>query len=431
MSDRIRRREFLRRVGLAGAATTVGLRGGWAGAATRSPNERLNIGVIGTANRAEANIDGVQGENIVAICDIDDLLLGRAGERFPKAKTYHDFRKFLDHPGIDAVVVSTPDHIHIPATLGAIRRGKHVYCEKPLSHTVHEARLAAEAAKEAKVATQVGTQIHAGDNYRRVVELVQAGAIGTVREAHCWVEKSWGGGDRPTETPPVPANLHWELWLGPAPERPYNPAYQPFNWRGWWDFGGGTLADMGCHHIDLPFWALGLRAPTRVEAEGPPVHPESTPAWLIVRYDFPARGDRPPIKLTWYDGGKRPPQFAEGKLPRWGDGTLFVGDKGMLLAGYDRHVLLPEEEYKDYQRPEPSIPSSIGHHAEWIEACKTGRPTTCNFDYSGALTEAVLLGNVSYRVGQPLEWDAAGLRATNCPEADRFLRKEYREGWSL
>ena len=401
----------------------------WAGQG--SPNEKLNIGIIGTAGRAEANIGGVSHQNIVAVCDIDDLLLGKMSDRFPAAKTYNDFRKLLDQEGIDAVVVSTADHVHAVASVMAMKRGKHVYCEKPLSHSVYEARVVAETAAKAKVATQMGTQIHATDNYRRVVELVRSGAIGPVGECHVWCGKTWSGGERPKDTPPVPKSLHWDLWIGPAPERPYSPIYQPANWRRWWDFGSGTLGDMACHYMDLPFWALALKHPTAVAAEGPPVHPETTPEWMIVRYEFPARGDQPPVKLSWYDGGKRPALFAEGKLPRWGDGVLFIGDKGMLIADYSNHRLLPEADFKDFKPPEPTIPNSTGHYHEWITACKTGSPTTCNFAYSGALTETVLLGNVAYRTGKKLAWDAAGLHASNCPDADPYLRREYRKGWSL
>jgi hypothetical protein len=330
--------------------------------------------------------------------------------------------------------------MHAHATLRALRAGLHVYCEKPLTHSVEEARLVAEAATKHKRVTQMGTQVHAGDNYRRVVELVQAGAIGKVAEVHVWCARSWGGPDRPKETEPIPKGLHWDLWLGCAPERPFHHGpdkkgfgtYHPYNWRSWWDFGGGTLNDMACHHMDLPFWALGLRHPTLVVAQGSPVHPETAAMWLIVRYQFPARGEQPPVKLTWYDGGKRPPHFDEGKLPKWGDGTLFVGDKGMLLAGYDSHKLLPEKDFAGYDRPKPTIPASIGHHKEWVEACKSGGPTTCPFDYAGALTEAVLLGTVSYRLGgKPLAWNARGLRATNEPDAERFIKKEYRKPWSL
>ena len=432
MNRRLRRRDFLRTTTAAGlAAAGLGRAPLRADAPQTSPNEKLNIGVIGTTNRASANIEGVSGENIVAYCDIDDRLLARAGDRFPKAKGYADFRKMLEQNDLDAVVVSTADHVHAPATAMAMGLGKHVYCEKPLAHSVYEARTIAERAAKAKVATQMGIQIHAGDNYRRVVELIRSGVIGPVREAHVWVAKTWAGGERPTDTPPVPAGLHWDLWLGPAPERPYNATYQPANWRRWWDFGNGTLGDMACHYMDLPFWALGLRHPTKVEAEGPPVHPETTPPWLIVRYAFPARGEQPPVNLTWYDGEKRPKAPEGVTLPARGDGVLFVGDKGALFSTYTRYKLFPEETFKDVPPPEERIPASIGHYKEWIEACKTGKPTTCHFGYAGALSESVLLGNVAYRTGKALEWDPAALKATNCPEADRYLRREYRKGWVL
>jgi predicted dehydrogenase len=319
------------------------------------------------------------------------------------------------------------------ATVAALKRNLHVYCEKPLTHTVSEARIVAETTRQFKRVTQMGTQIHAGSNYRRVVELVKSGAVGPVREVHNWVGSVWKGlpEGRPAETPPIPDYLHWNLWLGPAPHRPYHPAYVPAAWRGWWDFGGGAMADMACHHMDLPFWALDMRHPLTIEAEGPPVNPETCPAWLIVRYEFPARGALPPVKLTWYNGDKRPPYITEGKLPPWGAGTLFVGEKGMLLADYDRHVLLPEKDFAEFKPPKPFITESIGHHNEWIEACKTGGPTTCNFDYAGALTETVLLGNVAYRTGKKLDWDAKQLQARSCPEADRFIQHHYRQGWTL
>jgi predicted dehydrogenase len=328
-------------------------------------------------------------------------------------------------------VIATPDHTHAIATLAALETGRHVYCEKPLTHTVAEARKVTDAARKHRRVTQMGTQIHASGNYRRVVEIIQSGAIGEVGEVHCWADRVWSGsGERPTETPPVPAHLHWDLWLGRAPVRPYHPAYVPINWRGWWAFGGGTLGDMGCHHMDLPYWALDLRHPETIEAEGPPTNTETTPAWLIVRYTYPSRDKKPPVHLTWYNGGKRPPHFAEKTVPEWGDGTLFVGKKGMLLANYDRYVLLPEKDFAGFEPPKPFIPDSIGHHAEWILACKTGGKTTCNFDYSGVLTEAVLLGNVAYRTGTRLEWDARKLKAKNCPEAELYLKPEYEQDTS-
>jgi predicted dehydrogenase len=397
----------------------------------QSPNEKLNIGIIGVANQGRYNLDNVRGENIVALCDVDDNLLNAAWQEFPQARIYRDFRKLLELNALDAVVISTPDHIHAPATLMALQSGRHVYCEKPLTHTVAEARRVAETARRYKRVTQMGTQIHAGSNYRRVVERIQSGAIGKVGEVHVWLDTVYTGNGRPAETPPVPPNLHWNLWLGPAPVRPYHPAYLPFWWRQWWDFGGGTLADMACHWIDLPHWALNLRHPVTIEAEGPPLKAENTPEWLIVRYEYPARDGQPPVKLTWYNSGKRPALVLEGKVPNWGAGTLFVGEKGMLLSDYGKHILLPEKEFAGFQPPAPSIPDSIGHHQEWIHACKTGATTTCNFDYAGALTEAVLLGNVAYRTGNKLTWDAVNLKAVGCPEADSFLHPVYRKGWKV
>jgi len=425
------RRVFLQQsIAGAVAAATAGRPGR---AQTRSANEKLGIAIIGVAGQGEYNLNNVfASETIVALCDVDENRAAAARNRFPKATFHTDFRRLFDQKDIDAVVISTPDHTHAPATVMALKAGKHVYCEKPLTHSVYEARVVAETAVKMKRATQMGTQIHAGPNYRRVVELIKSGAIGPVREAHCWVGGAWVGADRPQDTPPIPAGLHYDLWLGPAPYRPYHPTYMPANWRGWWDFGGGTLGDMGCHHMDLAYWALDLTHPLTVEAEGPPVHPESAPPWLRVRYEYPARGSQPPVRLTWWHGEKnRPPQFAEGKLPEWGNGTLFVGEKGMLLADYDKHVLLPQKDFEGFKRPDPFIPNSIGHHNEWIRACKTGSPTTCNFTYSGALTEAVLLGNVAYRSGKKLQWDPKHLKITNAPDAERFLRREYREGWAL
>lgn len=430
MPKRMTRRVFMQSAALGAAGFWLAAEGGSARAA--SPNEKLDIGVIGVANRGADNLRGVSSQNVVALCDVDDNYLTAAARNYPSARTYHDFRKLLEQKGLDAVVISTPDHTHAPAAILALQAGLHVYCEKPLTHTVYEARVVAELTKKHRRVTQLGTQIHAGSNYRRVVELVKSGAIGKVAEVHVWVGGGYSGGNRPADMPPVPPSLHWDLWLGPAPERPYHPAYVPFHWRGWWDFGNGTLGDMACHHMDLPYWALELRHPLTIEAEGPPVHPESCPPWLIVRYQYPARGEQPPVSLTWYNGDKRPPYFAEGKLPPdWSAGTLFVGEKGMLLADYDRYMLLPKEQFAGFESPKPFIPESIGHYNEWIEACKTGGTTTCNFDYSGALTEAVLLGNVAYRTGQKLEWDAQNLKATNCPEADRFLRREWRKGWGM
>lgn len=436
MHRRQTRREFLQASALAGAGFWVA--GRRAFAQTTAPSEKLGVAVIGITGQGAWNLRQVSnGEasvisNVVALCDVDENRSAEMRNQYPNARFFVDFRKMLDvQKDIDAVVIATPDHTHAPAALLALRAGKHVYCEKPLAHTVREVRLMREAAAKAKVATQMGTQIHSRNNYRRVVELIQTGVIGEVREVHVWVEREWGGIERPQDTPPVPEGLNYDLWLGPAVFRPYHPNYLPERWRAWWDFGGGTLADMGCHYMDLAHWSLDLRHPMAVEAEGPPVHPESCPIWLIVKYQYPARGKLPPVSLTWYNGKRRPHYFAEGKLPQWGDGCLFVGQNGMLLADYDRHVLLPEAAFADFKRPEPFIPESIGHHLEWLEACKTGEKTTCNFDYSGALAETVLLGNVAYRSGKKIEWDADRLKITNTRDADKFLDTPRRAGWEI
>ena len=434
MSRRRSRRQFLQQ-GLAAGTALAGV-GYWsqrAAAESKGPNERLNIGIIGSGGRGGANLGSVSTENIVALCDVDRNNLDQAAAGHPDARRYADFRKMLDEgKDLDAVVVSTPEHTHAVATLMAIRLGKHVYCEKPLAHSVAETRAVREAAAKHKVVTQMGTQIHAEENYRRVVELVQAGAIGAVSECHVWVSRDWGGGERPAGEHPVPRHLHWDLWLGPAPARPFNEAYVPGpKWYKYWDFGNGVLPDLGSHWNDLPFWALKLGAPKTVEAEGPPVSPETAPAWMIVRWEHAARDGRPPVKLTWYHGGKRPALVSEGKVPAWENGVLFVGSKGMILADYDKFALLPEAQFTDFKPHAPSIPPSRGQHAEWIHACKTGSPTTCNFDYSGSLTEANLLGNVAYRVGKKLEWDPAALKCPNAPEADALIRPTFRSGWTL
>ena len=426
------RRDFLKSSGAGAAALSAGVWSSLPARESRAASEKLNIACIGTANRAAADVSGVKGENIVALCDIDKNYLDRASKQFPTARTYADYRELIaaEADKIDAVVVATADHNHAPATLRAIQAGLHAYCEKPLTHTVHEARIIAEAAKKHDVATQLGTQIHAGDNYRRVVEIVQAGVLGDVTEVHVWVGKHWGGGERPEKGQEPPKTLSWDLWLGPAPERPYAAGrYHPANWRRWWDFGQGTLGDMACHYMDLPFWALNLRHPTACRAEGPEAHPETCPLGLTVHYDFPAIGERKALKLTWYDGNRIPRKLHGQPMPS--SGVLFVGTEGKMYANYGSYRLFPAEKFSGFKPPKQTIPKSIGHHAEWIKACKDGSPTTCNFDYSGALTETVLLGNVAYRAGESLEWDAKELKAVNCPDADKYIRKEYRKGWEV
>jgi predicted dehydrogenase len=445
-NSRITRRTFVQGAALGGLAAF----GVPAFARSRSPSSKLNIAIIGCGGRGAANMGAVLGENVVALCDVSEANLHQAAARAPQARRFRDFRKLYDElkdSDFDAVVVSSTEHTHAFATLPALQRKKHVYCEKPLTHNVREARLITAAAKKAGVATQMGTQIHATDNYRRVVELVQGGAIGPVREAHVWVSRAWGRQseedarkhhdivsvrERPQAKEAPPKGLAWDLWLGPAPARPFNSVYVPGpKWYRWWDFGGGTMSDLGSHWIDLPFWALKLDAPLAVEAAGPAPHPEIAPASMTATFHYGARGDLAPVTLTWYQGTMKPELLAEGKVPRWGDGVLFIGSKGMVLSDYSKHALLPEKVYADYQRPPKSIPGSIGHHAEWLHACKTGAATTCPFSYSGPLTEANHLGNIAYRAGKRIQWDAQKMTIPNARDAERLLGREYRKGWKL
>ncbi len=439
------RRQFIQRSAAAASALGVPilLRG-------QNLNSKLNVAVIGVGGRGGGNLAEVgHSENIVAICDVASAALDAAQKKFPQARRFTDFRKLYEtEKAFDAVVVSTCEHTHAFATLPALKLRKHVYCEKPLSYNIWEARVIREAAAKAKVATQMGTQIHATENYRRVVELVQSGAIGPVREVHVWVGRAWGWQspeaaernhdlvsvrDRPASSSPVPAGLDWDLWIGPAPFRPFNDVYYPGpKWYRWWDFGNGTMSDLGSHWNDLPFWALKLQAPLTIEAGGPPPHPEIAPASMHAVYEYGARGDLPPVRLTWHQGEDKPEIWTAGGIPKWDSGVLFMGSQGrMLLASYDQHRLLPERDFTDFKPPAPFIPKSLGHHQEWIHACKTGAPTTCNFNYAGWLTEANHLGNVAFRAGQKLEWDSQHLRVKNTSLAAKFIRREYRKGWKL
>jgi len=400
----------------------------------KSPNAKLNIASIGVGGRGRASVDGCKNENIAALCDVDRRQMDKATKAYPAAKIFTDFRKMLEtEKGIDAVTVGTPDHIHAPAAVMAMKLGKHVYCEKPLAHSLHEVRLMAETAAKMKVVTQMGNQLHSTENVIAPAELLRAGVVGAVKEVHSWSDKAFAPGDRPKDTPPVPEALDWDLWLGPAPERPYHPCYVPFNWRGWWDFGTANLGDMACHILDPIVWGLELGAVATVEAEGPAPHPESGPPWRIVRYEFVARPGQSPVKLTWYDGGKRPPAELHSGTTLPGQGSLVVGEKGtMLLLHGNSFKLLgpvasePLPEVKKFKRP-----TNHDHHLDWIESIKTGGQAGSHFAYASVLTEIPHVGNVAYRVGKKLEWDSASLKAKNCPEADRFIRREYRKGWSL
>lgn len=442
MTRRFDRRDFLKTSALAGGALATGYFVNPSPAAeSKSPNERLRIAAVGSTGRAGANIQELASQEIVAIADVDADLLEKGAAMYKGVRKYADFRVMLEKEAdkIDAVCVGTPDHTHAPAAAMALRLKKPTYCEKPLTHTIFEARTLSRLAAENKLATQMGNQIHAGDNYRRVVELIQSGAIGAVKEVHVWANAKYSGAKFTTGTP-TPKNLNWDLWLGPSVERPYSEGVHPFNWRKFWDYGTGALGDFGCHYMDLAHWALKLRAPTKIVAEGPPVDAVSAPDWCIVHYDYPARENMPAVKMHWYDSGKQPALLgevlanvkdAQGKPLQFPGGQLFVGEKGMVLSDYGRRLLLPQDKFVDFKAPEPFVPNSIGHHNEWVKAIKTGSPTTSNFDYAGALTEAVMLGVIAYRSGQAIEWDAANLKVTNSTAAQQLVHKEYRKGWTL
>ena len=394
----------------------------------RSPNEKLNLAVIGVDGRGGANLSGVSSENIVVLCDIDDTRLAAAGAKHPNAKRIFDFREALEVPHLDGLVCSTPDHMHAIVVAAALKKGLPVYCEKPLTHSVWEARQLRKLNAAAGVPTQMGNQIHAESNYRRVVEMIRAGTIGPVERVHVWL----GSGVRsftdikPSEVPPT---IHYDQWLGPAPYRPFSEAHFHFNWRYWWDFGNGQLGDFGCHYMDLPFWALELGAPTSVAATGEKGHDgdNECPTRMRVEYKFPARGGMPPVHLTWSHGGWMP----EGAdVYKMGSAVLFEGANGRLIADYGTHKLFMQEGKTAAPVP-PWIENSVaGHHAEWLTAIRTNGTTSSHFEYGGNLTEAVLLGNVSYRSGKAFEWDAKSLK-TNSPEADKFLKRDYRLGWVL
>jgi len=441
-STRVTRRKFLASAGAFAGFTIVPSR-----IFAQPPSNKLNIAGIGVGGRGAGDLHEVRSENIVAICDVDWRLAGRTFDKYPKAAKYKDFRKMFDKEGknIDAVVIATPDHTHAVITMAAIKRGKHVYCEKPLAHSIDEVRKVTEAAREAGVATQLGNQGQASEATRLTCEYIWDGAIGPVREIHSWCNRriSPRGIGRPADTPPVPESLDWDLWLGPAKKRPYHPCYHPFHWRGWWDFGTGVLGDIGCHQF-APIWrALKPGYPLTVEACTSsvnyvgPTNNETTPLSSIVRYDFPARDDMPAFKLTWYDGGLMPPrpeELKEGLRFGGADDNLFIGDKGKMLG----HRLLPEERSREYGKPLRTIKRSPGHHQEWLIACKGGPAAQSNFEISGPMAEMVLLGNVAVRMGQTLyekglklHYDGPGMKVTNLPEANKYIKSEFRDGWML
>jgi len=440
-TDQINRRETLA-AGAAVAAATIVPRHVLGGPNFKPPSEKLNIAGVGIGGMGSGDIRNCASENIVALCDVDQRALARNAKHFPKARHYSDFREMLEtHKEIDAVVCATPDHSHAVVSMMAMKMGKHVHCQKPLTHSVYEARMIGKVAKETGVATQMGNQGQASEGARLISEYIQSGAIGTVREVHAGSNRrppiSPRGVARPSLTPPPPPELNWDLWLGPAPARPYHPCYHPFSWRGWWDFGTGVLGDIGCHQLSAVFKALKPGHPTSVEAcssnyqVGPEIANETAPKSSITRWQFPPAGDRAAFSITWWDGGLTPPRPEELELDRpfgEGDWLLVIGDQGKMLG----HQLIPESKSRQIGAPPRVLERSPGHYKEWIDACKGGKPAGSNFvDHAAHLAEVVLLGNIAIRTNQKLVWDGDNLRFTNSEAANQLINPPYREGWSL
>jgi len=402
------------------------------------PSDRLNLAIVGIGGQGEANLKDLKHQNIVALCDVDAKRGAKAFDEFPRARRFTDFRKMFDalEKEIDGVVVSTPDHTHFHPAWWAIERGKHVYLEKPLAHEVEEVRRITDAARAKKLATQLGSQRHALAGLRAGVEFVKAGTIGTVTEVHSWIASKRGMPKPLGASEQPPATLDWDLWLGPVATRPYAAGLAPYDWRFWWDFGTGETGNWGCHILDIPFWALDLAHPVRVSAGGPEPDPHRTPTRLESRLDFPARiaGDGkalPAVSVHWYQGV--PPILAERGIDAKAiknKNTLFIGTEGMLLCGFDEWHLLPEPKFAEVKTPPQTLASSPGFRREWVDACRGGRPATCNFMYTGPLSESVLLANIAYRVQGGFAWDAAALKSDR-DDVNALLRREYRKGWEV
>jgi predicted dehydrogenase len=443
------RRQFLSNAGAAMSLATVSIVPCHVLGAPgqKPPSEKLNLAGIGVGGMGAANLANLESENIVALCDVDSDYAAKTFKKYPQAKIYADYRAMLDQQkDIEAVMIATPDHTHAVIAMAAMKAGKHVYCQKPLTHDVWEARQLAQFAKGCGVATQMGNQGHSLEGIRSICEWIWDGAIGEVREVDAWCSLSyypWGHagwssnwGVRPKDTPAVPATLNWDVWLGPAPQRLYHPAYHPAVWRCWWDYGCGMMGDRGAHTLDVAFWALKLGQPTVIEATSCGLNPDTHPVSAIVTYRFPARESFPPVKLAWYEGTRPPRPDAMSDDQEWPPegGILFKGAKGMIMAGVyaNEPRLLPQKLNQDYRRPAKSLPRiSVSHELDWVRACKTGQPAGSNFEYAGPLTEFCLLGNIAKRMDARIEWDATNLKVTNLPEANKYIRTEYRSGWSL
>jgi len=459
------RRQFIRRTAAGVSALTIIPRHVLGGNGFVPPSERVNIAIVGAGGQGRSNVRGLLGESearIIAVADpaerhnLEGFYYGGFGGRKPvsreieahyqkqspgfKCVEYEDFRVMLEkEKDIDAILCATPDHLHAYVAITAMRAGKHVYCEKPLTHNVWEARKTAQVAKATGVATQLGNQGHANEGIRQTCEWIWDGAIGPVREVHAWVGANrWNPHlqGRPEETPAIPTGLNWDLWLGTREQRPYHPAYCPVTWRDFWSFGSGALGDFGCHDLDAAVWALDLQHPTTIEGRPAGLtNAEIAPHGEIVYYMFPAKNNRPAVSVTWYDGGLKPPAPEElpagSALP--GRGILFVGDQGKMLCdgagGACR--LIPYEKTRDYKKPAKTIPRSPGHHADWLRACKGGPAASSNFEYGARLSEIALLGVAALRLGKKIHWNAAEAKAVDMPEAETIIKEPYRPGWEI
>ena len=444
MSNRMSRRKFIGTAGLATAAFTIVPRHVLGGPGYKAPSDTINFGCVGIDGKGTTDVEGVSTENIAALCDVDLSRGMETRKKHPKANQYQDFRVMLDkEKGLDAVTVSTPDHTHAVIAMAAMERGLHVFVQKPLTKTVFEARKLAEAAKKYNVITQMGNQGHAGEGARLVNEWIWDGAVGDVKEIHAWTNRPvWDQGEieRPEEIPSVPTSLDWNLWIGPAPHRPYHPYYHPFSWRGWRDFGTGALGDMGAHILDQPFWALDLSNPKTIQASSTRFSDESFPLASEVIWTFEGKNGKPDIKLIWRDGGLLPPRpevLEPGrKMGDNGGGVIYYGTNGTLMHSVygEQPRLIPETSMQSYKRPKETIPRSPGIHEEWIEAIKKGTKSTTDFDYSAKLTELMLLGNIAILTQEHntvLEWDSEQFKFTNLDAANELLHYQYSPGWKL
>ncbi|MFW6189518.1 MAG: Gfo/Idh/MocA family protein [Planctomycetota bacterium] len=451
-ADRLSRRELFRRTGaVVGAAAGARLLGGPLVLAGESPNRSLGTAVIGAGGRGNAHLGAAASEHLVALVDVDENRLAKAGkkvaEKAPKVKTYSDYRRMFDEVGgdVDAVFIATPDHTHAHPALMALERDIAVYVEKPMTRTIHEARVLTEAAREKGVASQLGNQGHSGEGYRRLCEYIWAGAVGPVREVIHWADRNFGGAGGRPEGKPAPEHLHWDQWIGPAPHRDYHGGLHPFSWRSWWDFGTGSIGDMGCHIMDGAFWALKLKEAERFSVELVEHNAgseEKYPVDNLIRWKFPARGEMPPVTIRWYDGvGKedRPEPIArvEEEYGRnfGGCGTLYVGDEGLMYTGtYGGGVrIIPEEKHRAFPPPERTIPRvKGGHQGDFLRACRGDEPSSAHFDYSGPLTEMILTSQLAMKApGEKVEWNVGEARCSNPPRLNRYVSREYRDGWSL